>query len=140
MVNAQESESMKKHIMFHNDNTIPPSGWIWVFGSNLGGRHGAGAAKVARVNFRAEYGCGIGPTGSAYAIPTKTRNLQTLPLETIQDHVAAFCQYANGNQKKLFFVTRVGCGLAGYEDKDIAPLFKDASRNCNMPEEWRQYL
>jgi hypothetical protein len=131
---------MNKHIMFHKDNTIPPSGWVWVFGSNLGGRHGAGAAKVARVNFRAEYGCGVGPTGSAYAIPTKDRGLSTLPLEYVKDHIVGFCHYARSYPNTFFFVTRIGCGLAGYEDKDIAPLFKDAPHNCNMPEEWRQYL
>lgn len=77
-------------LAFHADNTIPKGDWIWVFGSNLKGRHGAGAAKIARVNFRAEYGVGQGRTGHAYAIPTKGERLEVLPLESIKASAAQF--------------------------------------------------
>lgn len=122
----------------HRDNTIPTGDWIFVFGSNLDGRHGAGAAKIARVNFRAEYGVAEGPTGRAYAIPTKDKKLATLPLEAIEQSVKTFVAHAASNPKLNFFVTRVGCGLAGYSDEDIAPFFADAPANCSMPVVWRQ--
>lgn len=122
---------------FHADNTIPTSDWIWVFGSNLKGRHGKGAAKVARVNFRAEYGVGCGRTGQSYAIPTKGERLDVLPLDGIKASAAQFIEYALANPKLKFFVTRVGCGLAGYQDDEIRPMFVDAPTNCSLPEVWR---
>ena len=125
---------------FHQDNTIPSSGWIWVFGSNEAGRHGKGAAKIARVNFRAAYGCGRGPTGSAYAIPTKDAHLAVLPIEQIQQSIADFLLYAKTYPEKLFFVTRVGCGLAGYTDDEIGPLFLTAPDNCSLPNDWKAYF
>lgn len=124
---------------FHRDNTIPTGEWIWVFGSNEKGNHGKGAAKVARVNFRAEYGVGRGATGQAYAIPTKDKALQTLPLETIGPAVKEFLAYASAHPKLSFFVTRVGCVLAGYTDAQIAPLFAQAPGNCSLPDEWRAF-
>lgn len=127
-------------VRFHADNTIPNSGWIWVFGSNLAGRHGKGAAKIARTNFRAEYGCGQGPTGYAYAIPTKDARLAILPLSHIRKSVQDFIAYAKASPKKRFFVTRVGCGLAGYRDDEIAPFFQNVPTNCSMPAEWEQYI
>jgi hypothetical protein len=108
---------------FHADHSAPTGEWIFVFGSNLAGRHGKGAARMARTNFRAEYGCGQGPTGRAYAIPTKDRKLQSLR----HPHLS-------------FFVTRVGCGLAGHSDDDIGPLFASAGPNCSLPEQWQQFV
>jgi hypothetical protein len=126
---------------YHQDNTIPRGAdWIWVFGSNLAGQHGKGAAKIAHVNFGAKYGVGEGPTGKAYAIPTKTAKLETLPLNEIKAGVANFIDYAKANPKKQFFVTRVGCVLAGHADQDIGPLFAKAGLdNLSLPEEWRAY-
>jgi hypothetical protein len=110
---------------------------IFVFGSNLAGRHGAGAALVARKYFDAVYGEGVGRTGDAYAIPTKDKNLKVLPISEIQKHVEDFLEYAHAHQELQFEVTRVGCGLAGYKDEDIAPLFHHVPDNCMMPEQWR---
>lgn len=132
---------------FHKDNTVPRVSkgkgepkWIWVFGSNLAGRHGAGAAKVARVNFNAEYGVGSGPTGRSYAIPTKDKALKSLPLEQVASNIAAFLGYAAQNGDFTFFVTRVGCGLADFKDQDIAPLFATAPENCSFALEWAPYI
>lgn len=110
---------------------------IFVFGSNLAGRHGKGAALTARITHGAVYGVGEGPTGNAYAIPTKDKNLKTRPLEQIQESVDKFLAYAKASPDKTFNVTRVGCGLAGYTDNQIAPMFKNAPENCVLPKEWK---
>lgn len=126
---------------FHPDNTTPKGdGWIWVFGSNLAGRHGKGAAKVAKVNFGAAYGVGAGPTGRSYAIPTKGAQLQVLSLSVIEQSVADFVRYASACPQLRFFVTRVGCGLAGFSDEQIGPLFADAPMNCSLPIEWMLHV
>jgi hypothetical protein len=127
---------------FHRDNSIPKEteGYVWVFGSNLAGRHGMGAAKVAHVGFGMPYGKGEGRAEMAYAIPTKDRRLNVLPLEQIALHVGTFLSHAYDHGTDKFWVTRVGCGLAGYEDCEMAPLFRRAPANCNFPQEWREYL
>jgi hypothetical protein len=114
------------------------NGRVFVFGSNLAGRHGAGAALFARKNHGAMYGIGEGPTGNAYAIPTKGRRLEVLPLDAIRDAVARFIEYATRHPETRFEVTRIGCGLAGYTDAQIAPMFAGAPVNCELPEGWRK--
>lgn len=109
---------------------------IFVFGSNLAGRHGKGAALCARRQHGAEYGVGVGRTGQAYAIPTKDTQLQTLSLSVIASYVADFLDYARNHPELTFNVTRIGCGLAGYSDHEIAPLFEGAPTNCILPGEW----
>lgn len=111
---------------------------IFVFGSNLAGRHGKGAALYALEHKGAIYGRGVGPQGNSYAIPTKGMRLQVLPLETIQLYVNTFIEYAKHNPELEFEVTRIGCGLAGYKDEQIAPMFKNAPPNCHLPEGWRE--
>jgi hypothetical protein len=97
---------------------------IFVFGSNLAGIHGAGAAKFAREKYGAILGHGIGRTGMAYAIPTKDRNIQTLPISRIKPHIDVFIDYAESNKSQSFSLTKIGCGLAGYDwERDIRPLF-----------------
>lgn len=110
---------------------------IFVFGSNLAGRHGAGAALFARQYHGAIYGQGVGRQGESYAIPTKDSDLRTLPLREIKTYVLAFLDYAREHSELKFQVTRVGCGLAGYTDGDISPMFKGAPDNCVLPEGWR---
>lgn len=126
---------------YHPDNSLPPSGldWIWVFGSNLAGRHGAGAAKVAKVSFSAQFGYGCGPTGRAYAIPTKDANLNVIGLDQIEQSVQDFLLYAKLHPELNFFATRVGCGLDGYRDEQIGPMFAGAPENCSLPVEWKLY-
>lgn len=111
---------------------------IFVFGSNLAGRHGKGAALYARNNYRAKYGVGVGRTGNAYAIPTKDGDLKTLPLDIIRGYVREFLEYARLNQGLTFKVTAIGTGLAGYRHEQIAPMFDEAPNNCILPAEWRK--
>lgn len=113
-----------------------PDDCIFVFGSNLAGRHGKGAALDAIRHYGAIYGQGFGRQGRSYAIPTKDSSLRTLPLLNIGIYVSAFIQYAENNPELLFRVTRIGCGLAGYNDADIAPMFAAAPSNCILPLEW----
>ena len=112
-------------------------GKIFVFGSNLAGRHGKGAALYARENYGAEYGVGRGRTGGAYAIPTKDEKLNVIELSRIDFYVDEFVRYAYMNLELEFYVTKIGCGLAGYSEKDIAPLFLYAPNNCELPDGWR---
>lgn len=110
---------------------------IFVFGSNLAGRHGKGAALSAMREHGAIYGKGIGPQGFSYAIPTKDQQLRVLGLREIALHVHEFMHYADMHEEKTFEVTRIGCGLAGYTDDQISPMFRHAPLNCNLPEGWR---
>lgn len=109
---------------------------IFVFGSNRAGIHGKGAALFASKYYGAERGVGEGLTGLSYALPTKDHRIQTLPLEDIRPHVEKFIQTARQHPDIDFIVTRVGCGLAGYEDEDICPLFESAPDNCLFPGPW----
>lgn len=113
---------------------------IFVFGSNLAGRHGRGAALSALREHGAVYGQGIGAQGTSYAIPTKDWALRTLPLEVIARHVSEFLKYARANSHCTFNVTRVGCGLAGYTPADIAPLFSGSPTNCQIPPDFVQVI
>lgn len=106
---------------------------VFVFGSNLSGRHGKGAARTALVKFGAEYGIGVGPTGQCYALPTKDESLQTMPLSKIGECVANFLDYAARNPDKEFLVTEVGCGLAGLRPHVVAPMFKERTSNVALP-------
>ncbi len=110
---------------------------IFVFGSNLAGRHGKGAALFARQNHGAVYGIGVGIQGNSYAIPTKDGGMRTIPLERIKPYVDQFLNYARMHPEMTFQVTAIGTGLAGYKHSDIAPMFKGASNNCKLPAEWR---
>jgi hypothetical protein len=109
---------------------------IFVFGSNLAGRHGKGAALCARQDHGAVYGVGAGRTGNAYAIPTKDYALATLPLESICRHVGYFLSYAEEHPELHFQVTKIGCGLAGYSEEQIRPMFAAAPSNCHLPNGW----
>jgi hypothetical protein len=105
---------------------------IFVFGSNLAGRHGKGSAKDAARNYGAEYGVGVGRTGNAYAIPTKDENLEILPIDDIGSHIWTFVDYAYEHPELEFQIVDVGCGLAGYKAEQVAPFFRDAPSNCNF--------
>ena len=125
---------------YHQDGTTPYTAFF-VFGSNLAGIHGAGAAKAAMEKFGARYGVGIGFTGQSYAIPTKDYKIETLPIEPIKFFIGQFAQVSHAMKETEFFITRVGCGLAGYTDAGIAPLFRECNpQNCSMPENWKEYL
>lgn len=102
---------------------------VFVFGSNEAGIHGAGAAKHARIHHGAVHGVGFGLVGTSFAIPTKDFGIETLPLPKIQKYVERFLKFAREIPELTFNVTRIGCGLAGYTDTDIAPMFKKAPKN-----------
>lgn len=114
---------------------------IFVFGSNEIGAHGAGAARWAYRFRGAILGRAEGIQGESYAIPTKDKTIRnTLSLIQIKTYVNNFIEFALRNPDKEFQVTRIGCGLAGLHDADIAPMFKDAPTNCLFDEVWKQYL
>ena len=115
---------------------------VFVFGSNLAGRHGKGAALLAK-KWGAVTGSGAGRQGQTYAIATKdflVRN--SLPLTEIARSVRIFIDHAANDEEHTFLVTEIGCGLAGYDPKDIAPLFKGAIdvENIHLPERFWQNL
>lgn len=113
---------------------------IFVFGSNLAGRHGSGSARFAMDHHGAEYGVGIGLTGNSYAIPTKDSQIKTLPLANIREYVKDFIQFAKDHPEMEFKIVKVGCGLAGYDDEDIAPMFRGSPENCIFHEDWEYFL
>ena len=100
---------------------------VFVFGSNLGGMHGGGAARIAYENFGAVWGEGVGHFGKTYAIPTMQGGV-----ETIKPYVDQFIAYAAEHPELTFYVTRIGCGIAGFRDEEIAPLFKDCRDMDNV--------
>jgi len=106
---------------------------IFVFGSNLKGMHGGGAAYTAYRKFGAIMGQGVGLQGQSYAIPTMQGGV-----ETIKPYVDEFIQFAKDHPEKRFLVTRIGCGIAGFTDKEISPLFKQAHEveNIVLPPKW----
>jgi hypothetical protein len=110
---------------------------VFVFGSNLEGAHGGGAARVARKYFGAIWGQGVGLQGQSYAIPTMQGGV-----ETIRPYVDEFIAFTKTHRKLFFYVTRIGCGIAGFKDEDIAPLFKKAVGlpNVILPKEFVDIL
>lgn len=114
---------------------------IFVFGSNLSGRHGKGAAKTA-LTWGAKWGQGAGIQGKTYGIPTKSYSVyHVLSINEIKEHVDNFIKYASEHPEYKFFVTEIGCGLAGYKPKDIASLFKECKNleNVYLPEKfWKK--
>ena len=106
---------------------------IFVFGSNLAGMHGGGAARLAYNRFGAIWGQGVGLQGQSYAIPTMQGGV-----ETIKPYVDEFIRFAKSHPDLLFYVTKIGCGIAGFKIEEIAPLFYHAI-DCNniiLPKEF----
>ena len=110
---------------------------VFVFGSNLAGMHGGGAAYLAFRQFGAVMGCGVGLRGQSYAIPTMQGGV-----ETIKPYVDDFIAFAREHPELFFYVTRIGCGIAGFRDKEIAPLFSEVIglENVCLPETFVNYL
>lgn len=100
---------------------------IFVFGSNLSGSHGGGAALIAYRRFGAKWGVGVGLTGQTYGIPTMQGGV-----ETIKPYVDQFIDFAKEHPEYTFLVTRIGCGIAGFRDEEIAPLFAQALPITNI--------
>lgn len=113
---------------------------IFVFGSNLSGRHGKGAALTARLQHGAQYGKAEGPTGNSYALPTCGHRFEPLSLDEIYEHVQRFINYAKQDWQTEFQITRIGCGLGRHKDEHIAPMFWASSRNCFFDKKWEDVL
>ena len=110
---------------------------VFVFGSNLGGLHGGGAARAAMQRFGAVWGQGVGLQGQSYAIPTMQGGV-----ETIKPYVDEFIEFARSKPELFFYVTRIGCGIAGFRDEEIAPLFAGAPalENVALPKSFHDLL
>jgi hypothetical protein len=110
---------------------------IFVFGSNLAGLHGGGAARLAYQKFGAVWGQGVGLQGQSYAIPTMQGGV-----ETIQPYVDEFIEFAKQRPQLKFLVTEIGCGIAGFSPSEIAPLFEQAKEveNIYLPERFWMVL
>ena len=106
---------------------------VFVFGSNLNGFHAGGAARIAMERFGAVWGKGVGLQGQSYAIPTMQGGV-----ETIRPYVDEFIAFAKSHPELTFLVTRIGCGIAGFTDEEISPLFEKAHNvdNIVLPFEW----
>lgn len=111
---------------------------IFVFGSNRQGRHGKGAALYARLHHGAINGQARGLQGSSYAIVTKElrKDMPAVTLDEVKNEVNVFIDFAKKHPEYRFIITRIGCGLAGFSDEQIAPLFKLAPSNCELPSEF----
>lgn len=109
---------------------------VFVFGSNLAGVHGAGAARFAVQRHGAIMGVGVGLQGLSYGIPTKDRQIQTMPLDDIQPFVEQFLEFAESRPDLTFYITPIGCGLAGYRRDQIRPMFRGMPANCRFAETW----
>jgi hypothetical protein len=110
---------------------------IFVFGSNLDGLHGGGAARVAYQKFGAQWGKGVGMQGKSYGIPTMHGGV-----DEIKPYVDDFIEFALSNKEYTFLVTRIGCGIAGFKANEIAPLFAKAinAENILLPMDFVQVL
>ena len=112
-------------------------GEIFVFGSNLEGSHGGGAALLAFRKWGAIWGQGVGLQGQTYGIPTMHGGV-----EEIRPYVDEFIRFAKEHPEQTFLVTEIGCGIAGFRPEEIAPLFRDAVpvENIHLPERFWNIL
>lgn len=113
---------------------------IFVFGSNLAGRHNRNDALTALRKHGAIYGRPVGLQGRSYAIPVQDEQDKLLPIPVIERYVQAFLRFAATHPEFTFQMTRIACGRDKYRDEQIAPLFAHAPSNCRLPRGWRRYL
>ena len=132
-MNVRQEE---KRITSSNITALQP-GEIFVFGSNLEGQHGGGAALLAYRKWGAIWGQGVGLQGQTYGIPTMQGGV-----ETIAPYVDEFIRFAQEHPKLIFLVTESGCGIAGFRPEEIAPLFKEAVKveNIHLPQRFWDVL
>jgi hypothetical protein len=110
---------------------------IFVFGSNLRGAHAGGAARLAKDKFGAQEGVGEGLTGQCYAFPTLTANFEKVSRAALKASRDRLFAAARQHPEKTFLLTKVGCGIAGFREDEIRPLFENAPSNVVLPEDWR---
>lgn len=150
LANSHRARDFELHIRnhyrrYHPDGTSPQTPrhnkpWIFVFGSNEAGRHGKGAALEARLRWGAQPGIGRGLCGSSYAIATKNARLEPLSESLIEEQILECLDFMTQHSQWNFWITRVGCQLAGHCDSRIAPLWKSAPKNASFPEPWMPFL
>lgn len=116
------------------------TGKVFVFGSNMAGQHYGGSAAAALAEHGAIWGLAVGPAGNSYAIPTLSGAFEKLPLEIIDTYVRQFIGHAEENPELRFNVVAIGCGIAGFTPDEIAPMFKGAPSNCDLPLEFKAVL
>ena len=134
-----EQKRLQRHTLTNGQRTTPERitslepNEIFVFGSNLKGMHGGGAAYIAYRKFGAVMGQGVGLQGQSYGIPTMQGGV-----ETIRPYVDEFIEFARQHPELTFLVTRIGCGIAGFTDEEISPLFEAAHgvENIVLPPNW----
>ena len=136
-MNTREYNGIERPVYTPDYITELKADEVFVFGSNLAGMHGGGAAYVAFRQFGAVMGCGVGLRGRSYAIPTMQGGV-----ETIRPYVNDFIAFAKEHPGLFFYVTRIGCGIAGFRDNEIAPLFSEAVNvpNICLPERFVREL
>ena len=127
---------MKQRVTSNHIERLQPNE-IFVFGSNLSGHHGGGAALLAMNKWGAIWGQGVGLQGQTYGIPTMQGGV-----ETIRPYVDEFIQFANKHPEMTFLVTEIGCGIAGFTPQEIAPLFAKATptENIHLPQRFWDLL
>ena len=130
------------HYQYHDESIIQslPENVTFVFGSDLAGKHEQGAALTAVLHFGALKKVGRGWSGQSFAIPTLNEHLQQMPLSQIEHYVNDFKTYTKNHPKITYFITSIGCGVAGYKVEEIAPMFKGISRNVIFPESFRPFV
>ena len=136
-MNTREYNGIERPVYTPDYITELKADEVFVFGSNLAGMHGGGAAYIAFRQFGAVMGCGVGLRGQSYAIPTMQGGV-----ETIRPYVNDFIAFAKEHPGLFFYVTRIGCGIAGFRDNEIAPLFSEAVNvpNICLPERFVREL
>jgi len=102
---------------------------VFVFGSNLAGRHDGGAARTAADKFGAMYGVGVGPQGKSYAIPTLNAEFKQLPIAVIESYLQQFAEYAADMFYKTFYLTPIGTGIAGFSHEEIKSILQSFPEN-----------
>ena len=140
LIRTSNKKAMTYH--YHDESIVKslPENTVFVFGSNLAGQHAGGAARTAYEHFGAVMGVGRGWAGQSYAIPTTNEHLQQMPLSQIQHYIDDFKIYTKNHPKIKYFITSVGCGIAGYKVEEIAPMFKGISHNVIFPQSFRPFV
>jgi hypothetical protein len=119
-----------------SDGVENPTRKIFVFGSNLAGKHDGGSAKAAHDEHGALYWVGVGLQGDSYAIPTLDQHFKKLELPVVKQYVSQFIEFAKLVPAWQFDVVKIGCGIAGFHEEQIIPMFAGAPANVILPEGW----
>jgi hypothetical protein len=145
--NSSKTKKPLPPILVHREELVVklPDNTIFVFGSNLSGIHGAGAAAIAAFHFGAKDRQGQGLFGQSYALPTKGYKIEIIPISQVQEYITNFfnfvSKYVTHSPDTYFYLTRVGCGLGGHKENEIA-IARSCPYHPNViyPESWAKYI